>query len=55
METECGLDPETQSFCEEGEATMNAALASVKSAYAARAAFRGVAVHHYATYRTLSP
>lgn len=48
-----GLDKIT--FAEEGAAAMEAQLAQVVSAYQSVSSFDGIAIHHYASYRTLEP
>jgi len=53
VETICGLMPELVSFCEEGEAAMDAELAAVREAYAGAPGFAGIAVHHYGSWRVL--
>lgn len=55
VETMCGLEPESVSFCEEGGAAMEAALAHTLEAYAGAPGFAGVAVHHYGSWSTLVP
>lgn len=55
VETQCGQEPEYVSFCEEGNAAMQAALRKVRSAYAKRPSFDGTAIHHYGSYVTMAP
>ena len=55
VETMPGLDPETVSFSEEGEAVMEAALTQVVARFGADNSYFGMAVHHYGTYPTLKP
>ncbi len=55
VETTCGLDPEKITFCEEGNAFMEAELGKVKSYYGGSAGFNGVAIHDYDAYRILAP
>ena len=51
---ETGLvSPDKVTFAEEGEQFMENELAKVESAFASSPAFTGVAIHHYASYRTL--
>jgi cysteine-rich repeat protein len=52
VETMCGLD-DGDTFCEEGEAAMSSALASVTSAYSANPTWQGVAIHYYDSYAEL--
>ncbi len=53
VETQCGLWPEKISFCEEGLAAMESALAEVQSTYRSAPAFDNFAVHDYRSYRDL--
>lgn len=53
IETTCNLKPEKISFCEEGNAEMQAALDSVTANYRTSTGFGGVAIHDYRAYRTL--
>jgi hypothetical protein len=55
VETIAGLDPETVTFAEEGEAAMNDALNQVFTAYKDSTAFVGMAIHHYDSYKILKP
>jgi hypothetical protein len=55
VETLCGLAPSLVSFCEEGGAVMDKALADTRKAYAASPAFGGFAVHHYGSWKSLKP
>ncbi len=55
VETLCNLDPPKITFCEEGSAALDAALAQTVAAYAGNAAFAGVAVHDYKAYAALKP
>ncbi len=50
VETTCNLQPEKMSFCEEGEAEMQAGLDSVVANYRINAGFGGVAIHDYRAY-----
>lgn len=52
VETACGQLPKT-TFCEEGAASLDAALEATEAAFAAEPGFAGVAVHHYAAYQAL--
>lgn len=53
VETTCNLQPQKITFCEEGNAEMEAALASVVANYRANSGFGGIAVHDYRAYLTL--
>lgn len=53
VETTCNLQPEKITFCEEGNAAMEAALASVVANYRANSGFGGIAVHDYRAYLIL--
>ena len=55
VETICGLSPTSITFCEEGNAALDAALTTVQSTYGTSAGFAGVAVHHYGSYTQLKP
>jgi hypothetical protein len=55
VETICGLSPTSVTFCEEGEAAMEAALKTVQATWAGQPGFMGVAVHHYGSYTQLKP
>ncbi|MBI2894164.1 MAG: hypothetical protein HYY06_11485 [Deltaproteobacteria bacterium] len=55
VETICGLEPETITFCEEGAAALDDALATTRAAFNGRPAFLGFAVHHWGSYRDLAP
>ena len=54
VETACGELPKT-TFCEEGAAALEAALAATAAAFSLDPGFAGVAVHHYAAYQALQP
>jgi hypothetical protein len=56
VETQCGLDPEKQTFCEEGEDALDVELGLTVDHYAStdHPAFGGVAVHCYECYRALT-
>jgi hypothetical protein len=53
VETNCGLDPEKVTFCEEGTIAMSLALGLTASIYAASPAWDGVAVHDHAAWSVL--
>jgi hypothetical protein len=53
VETTCNLQPQKITFCEEGNAEMEAALASVAANYRANRGFGGIAVHDYRAYLIL--
>jgi hypothetical protein len=53
VETTCNLQPEKITFCEEGNAHMEAALDSVLANYRVNAGFGGVAIHDYRAYLIL--
>jgi hypothetical protein len=53
VETTCNLQPEKITFCEEGNANMEAALASVAANYRVNSGFGGIAVHDYRAYLIL--
>jgi hypothetical protein len=53
VETTCNLDPEKITFCEEGNAEMQAALESVAANYRLNTGFGGVAIHDYRAYLIL--
>jgi hypothetical protein len=53
VETTCNLEPEKITFCEEGNANMEAALGSVVANYRANTGFGGVAIHDYRAYLIL--
>ena len=55
VETVCGIEPENVTFCEEGEAAMEAALAETAAHYAGVSAWAGFAVHDYSSYSTMAP
>lgn len=55
VETTCGVLPIKITFCEEGDAYMNAELQKVESAFAGNAGYAGVAVHDYTAYKVLKP
>lgn len=50
VETTCNLQPEKITFCEEGNAEMQAALDSVVANYRISAGFGGIAIHDYRAY-----
>lgn len=54
VETACGELPKT-TFCEEGAAALEAALAATAAACSSNVGFGGLAVHHYASYQALQP
>jgi hypothetical protein len=53
VETQCGQDPAYVSFCDKGNAAMEAALATVESHYASNKSYDGISIHHYGSYITL--
>lgn len=53
IETTCNLQPTKITFCEEGNARMEAGIATVKSYFGAHAGFGGMAIHDYGNYRKL--
>lgn len=55
VETLCGLEPEKVTFCEEGEAAMEAELAAAAAAFDDEPAFDGFAVHDHRAYAALGP
>ncbi|MCC6644123.1 MAG: hypothetical protein IT374_00945 [Polyangiaceae bacterium] len=55
VETQCGLDPPKITFCEEGAAALDAALAETVAAQVGKGGFAGVAVHDYEAYSALKP
>ena len=55
VETQCGQEPAYVSFCDKGNAAMEAALAAVQSRYASNKSYDGISIHHYGSYLTLRP
>jgi hypothetical protein len=55
VETQCGQDPAYISFCDKGNAAMEAALATVQDHFASHPAYDGISIHHYDSYVTLKP
>jgi hypothetical protein len=56
VETACDTgEVQTITFCEEGSGALEAALAKVTSTFGSNGAFAGMAVHHYASYKSLKP
>ena len=55
LETRCGLTPTKITFCEEGAAHLEVVLEQTRRHFAGHPGFAGMAVHHYATWRTLGP
>lgn len=53
VETTCGLEPEKVTFCEEGAAAMEAAIAATVAEFAANPAWAGVAVHDHDAWTLL--
>lgn len=55
VETQCDLEPEYVTFCEEGDASLEAELGLARGALAGEAGFGGFAIHHYGSYREQLP
>lgn len=55
VETIAGLEPESVTFAEEGEAALEAALAETVQRFGSNSSYFGIAVHHYASYPLLKP
>jgi hypothetical protein len=55
VETIPALEPESVTFAEEGETAMDSALLQVVSRYRGESSFRGVAIHHYDSFRSMAP
>lgn len=55
VETIPGLEPESVTFAEEGEAAMEAALAETAQRFGSRSSYFGIAIHHYESYPGLKP
>ncbi len=55
VETQCEQQPAYISFCDKGNAAMEAALATVQSRFASHPAYDGISIHHYGSYLTLKP
>ncbi len=55
VETQCEQQPAYVSFCDKGNAAMEAALAAVQSRYASHPAYDGISIHDYGSYLTLKP
>jgi len=55
VETLCNLDPPKVSFCEEGRAALESALATTAASYGQSPGFFGFAIHDYAAFAALKP
>lgn len=50
LETQCNIEPEIITFCEEGHAALGTELAKIYQYYGSAAGFGGVVLHDYAAY-----
>lgn len=55
VETQCGLEPQKITFCEEGTDALESALAEVAAALDGQPSFAGIAIHHHDTLAALGP